>query len=304
MHPAKSSSARAAKRTLLCAVLCLACGAVGQDDGGAAAAAVLGPRRQAKVFRAELAEAWQAYGRSNLDTAEPLFRRVSEAPKVPPSEMCEALFGLGWCREFRRPLPDATGAMNIFARIAQEFASDPLAPWALIELGNLRVKKGQPRQEVGRKHYREVIEKYPDSPAVHEATLRLANSLLYEMTDAEMNEGAAILERHLKQHPANPLAVIMHFRLDYYYGDIRLDYAACLPHAIRVAELKLSDPFRWSRQYWHVAEILRLRLGRPVEAARWYRRIVEECPTSIHALASAEILASIDKAHPAARGQQ
>jgi tetratricopeptide (TPR) repeat protein len=303
-HSAQSSSASAAKRTLLCAVLCFACVAVGQDDSGAGAAAVLGPRREAKVFRAELAEAWQAYGRSNLETAEPLFRRVSEAPNAPRGEVCEALFGLGWCREFRRPLPDATGAVNIFARIAQEFASDPLAPWALIELGNLRVKKGQPRQEAGRKHYREVIEKYPDSPAVHEATLRLANSLLYEMTDAEMNEGAAVLERHLKQHPDNPLAVIMHFRLDYYYGDIRLDYAACLPHAIRVAELKLSDPFRWSRQYWHVAEILRLRLGRPVEAARWYRRIVEECPTSMQALASAELLAAIERAHPAMKGEE
>jgi hypothetical protein len=108
------------------------------------------------------------------------------------------------------------------------------------------------------------------------------------------------LEGHLKKHPENPLAVIMHFRLDYYYGDIRLDYEACLPHAIKVAELKLSDPFRWSRQYWHVAEILRLRLGRPAEAARWYRRIVDECPTSMQAMAAGEHLAAIEKSLPAA----
>jgi hypothetical protein len=92
----------------------------------------------------------------------------------------------------------------------------------------------------------------------------------------------------------------MHFRLDYYYGDIRLDYEACLPHAIKVADLKLSDPFRWSRQYWHVAEILRLRLGRPAEAARWYRRIVDECPTSMQAMAAGEHLAAIEKSLPAA----
>jgi tetratricopeptide (TPR) repeat protein len=257
------------------------------------------------LFRTELIQAWHAYGRSNLETAEPLFRRVTEARAAPPpAELCEALFGLGWCHAFRRPLPDTPGAVKIFSRIAREFPADSLAPWALIELGNLQVKKGQPRQEAGRKHYREVLEKYADTPAVHEAVLRLANSLLYEMTDPEMTEGASVLEKHLARHPDNPLAVIMHFRLDYYYGDIRLDYAACLPHAIRVAEMKLSDPFRWSRQYWHVAEILRLRLGRPLEAARWYRRIVDECPTSMQAMASAEILAGIEKSNPAPKGEE
>lgn len=265
-----------------------------------APSALLGPRRTAAVFEAELGQAWQAYGRSNLEQAEPLFRRVAEAAASTPGERCEALFGLAWCHAFRRPLPDTAGAIGLFTRITQEFADDSLVPWALIELGNLRVKKGQSGQEVGRKFYRQVLARHASSPAVHEATLRLANALLYELTEPQMQEGAALLERHLQQHPDNPLAVIMHFRLDYYYGDIRLDYEACLPHAIKVAELKLSDPFRWSRQYWHVAEILRLRLGRPVEAARWYRRIVEECPTSMQAMAAGQHLAAIEKAHPAA----
>lgn len=265
-----------------------------------APSALLGPRRTAAVFETELGQAWQAYGRSNLEQAEPLFRQVAEAPHAVAGERCEALFGLAWCHAFRRPLPDTPGAIELFTRITEEFADDPLAPWALIELGNLRVKKGQSGQEAGRKFYRQVLVQHADSPAVHEATLRLANALLYELTEPQMQEGAALLERHLQQHPNNPLAVVMHFRLDYYYGDIRLDYTACLPHAIKVAELKLSDPFRWSRQYWHVAEILRLRLGRPAEAARWYRRIVEECPTSMQAMAAGKHLAAIEKSHPAA----
>jgi tetratricopeptide (TPR) repeat protein len=165
-----------------------------------------------------------------------------------------------------------------------------LAAWALIEIGTLKVDKSRPNQEAGRAYYRRVLADYPDTVAVHEAALRLANSLLYELTDAEMEAGAAILEDHLRRHPDNPLAVIMHFRLDYYYNDIRQDYAACLPHAIKVAEMKFSDPFRWSRQYWHVAEILRLRLGRADEAMQWYRRIMEECPTSEHAYMAGRIL--------------
>jgi hypothetical protein len=268
--------------------------------GQGAPVTLLGQRREAVVFKQELSQAWQAYGRSSLEEAEPLFRRVTEAPAPPPGELCEALFGLAWCHAFRRPLPDTPGAVEIFTRITRDFPADPLTPWALIELGNLRVTKGQPKQEAGRRFYRQVLEKHAGSPAVHEAVLRLANALLYELTEPEMQEGAALLEGHLKKHPENPLAVIMHFRLDYYYGDIRLDYEACLPHAIRVADLKLSDPFRWSRQYWHVAEILRLRLGRPAEAARWYRRIVDECPTSMQAMAAGEHLAAIEKSLPAA----
>jgi hypothetical protein len=270
--------------------------AIAQD----APVGLLGPRRAAVVFQRELGQAWHAFGRSSLEEAEPLFRRVAEARAAPAGERCEALFGLAWCHAYRRPLPDTSGAIAVFTRITQEFPGDALTPWALIELGNLRVKKGQPKQEPGRKFYRQVLAQHPGSPAVHEAALRLANALLHELTEPEMQEGAALLERHLQEHPDNPLAVIMHFRLDYYYGDIRLDYEACLPHAIKVAELKLSDPFRWSRQYWHVAEILRLRLGRPAEAAHWYRRIVDECPTSMQAMAAAEHLAAIRKSLPAA----
>jgi len=272
--------------------------------GEGAPSALLGLRRVSAASSGELSHAWQAYGRSNLEQAEPLFRRLAEAPDSSPGDRCEALFGLAWCHAFRRPLPDTSGAIEIFTKITQEFADDPLVPWALIELGNLRVKKGLSGQEAGRKFYRQVLARHAGSPAVHEATLRLANALLYELTEPEMQEGAALLERHLQHHPDNPLAVIMHFRLDYYYGDIRLDYSACLPHAIKVAELKLSDPFRWSRQYWHVAEILRLRLGRPAEAAQWYRRIVEECPTSMQAMAAGQHLAAIEKSHPpAAKGR-
>jgi len=267
--------------------------------GEGAPSALLGMRRVAGVSAGELSQAWQAYGRSNLEQAEPLFRQLAEAPDSSAGERCEALFGLAWCHAFRRPLPDTPGAIEIFSRITQDFSDDPLVPWALIELGNLRVKKGQSGQEAGRKFYRQVLARHAGSPAVHEATLRLANALLYELTDPQMQEGAALLERHLQQHPDNPLAVIMHFRLDYYYGDIRLDFEACLPHAIKVADLKLSDPFRWSRQYWHVAEILRLRLGRPAEAAHWYRRIVEECPTSMQAMAAGQHLAAIEKSQPA-----
>src|SRR5687767_8025215 len=104
-----------AKISLLGAVVWFTGTAVAQESGGAAVSALLGPRREATVFRAELAEAWHAYGRSNLEAAEPLFRRVTEARGSPPGELCEALFGLGWCRAFRRPLPDTQGAMKIFS---------------------------------------------------------------------------------------------------------------------------------------------------------------------------------------------
>lgn len=288
---------------LLAGLLLSALSCLGATDAvvpsHAVASPVLGERRPAVTFSRDLTEAWAAYGRSRFDEAEALFRRVTAAVQPPPGDLSQAVFGLGWCRAFRGPRPDPHGAGQHFERIVRDFPQDALAPWALIELGNLRTSKGLAGQEEGRKHYREVSRRYPESPAVHEAAVRLANSLLYELKEPELGEGAAILERHLRQHPDNPLAVIMHFRLDYFYGDIRQDWAACLPHAVKVAELKLSDPYRWSRQYWHVAEILRLRLGRPAEAAPWYRKIVDESPTSLHALSAAEILAAIET--PAAR---
>lgn len=293
MHPATFPAKRCRQIILLLTVL-MAGGAIGSAAAMKPARigteTVLGPRTVPAVHAENLTAAWDAYARNHLAEAESWFKRILDDPASTPEVRAEAMLGTGWTYAYRQPIPRLEAAEQLFARIVTDYPDSSLAAWALIEIGTLKVDKSRPNQEPGRAYYRRVLADYPDTVAVHEAALRLANSLLYELADAEMEEGAKILEDHLRRHPDNPLAVIMHFRLDYYYNDIRQDYAACLPHAIKVAEMKFSDPFRWSRQYWHVAEILRLRLGRADEAMRWYRRIVEECPTSEHAYMAGRIL--------------
>lgn len=262
---------------------------------------LFGPRQHAERYRRELAAAWDAYQRSDLGRAEKAFRHVAAATDAPEPDLVQALYGAGLCREFHRPQADPPGALACFNRIVNEHATSPVAPWALMEIGNLQNDKSQPKQEAAQASYRAVLQRYPESPAADEAALRLADSLFFDLKAPQIKEAAEILKHQLKARPANPLATIMHYRLDYLYGDIAEDYAAALPHAVKVANDKLNDPFRWSRQYWHVAEILRLRLGRTDESVPWYRKIVDECPDSEQSLAAQQMLARIEGREQAAR---
>lgn len=254
---------------------------------------LFGPREHAARFGAELKDAWHAYERGRLTRAEKAFRSVVQTPNAPEPDLVQALYGIGLCREFHRPQADAAGALACFTRIVQKHAGSPVAPWALIELGNVQNDKNRPDQVAAQAAYRAVLQRYAQSPAADEAALRLADSLFFDLRAAQMAQAVRTLQDRLKTHPDNPLATIMRYRLDYFYGDIEENYAAALPYAEQVAREKLNDPFRWSRQYWHVGEILRLRLGRPGDAVPWYRKIVTECPDSEQALAAGQILQRI-----------
>lgn len=289
-------SAYPASRTILVAVflssnLVLSC-LYGKTAASSNPTAVhLSTDKQSAVRYSEiLVRAWKFYDGKLLDQAKREFNVVLEAQDAKGDDIIQALFGIGLCYVNTEPFPEKEKALKSFQKIVEDYPGSKIAPWALMEIGNLKNEKGNTGQKEAQGVYRRVIGEYPESMAIHEAVLRLANSLFYELKDSDMNVAASLLENHLQQHPENPLASTMHFRLDYYYSQIRQDYEKCIVHAVKLGELGMSDPFRSSRQYWHIAEIYRLMLNQPDKAIPWYRKIILDIPKSEHVYAARQRL--------------
>lgn len=259
-------------------------------------AALTEDKQAADRYGAELSQAWGHFHLSAFEEALALFEQVASASDATPPDRIQALFGLGLTRSHRRPFPDPAGAEAAFREIIERYPDNATVPWAMIELGNLvNVKAaGHSGAAAARNWYRDVLERRPGSLAAHEAALRLANSLFYELEPPQSTTALQLLEEHLERHPDNPLATVMLFRLDYWYAQILLQYERALPFAEALSAAGMSDPFRWSRQFWHTAEIHRLALNQPQKAIPWYRRIVEETPGSIHSLSAKQMLDQLE----------
>jgi len=237
-------------------------------------------------FTKELAQAWKLYERAQMHEAREAFTKVASAEGAPEPDRVQALFGLGLSCAFGRPSPRREEAQRAFEQIVTQYPHNPAAPWALIELGNLVNRKEPGGGESSRPFYERVLRDYAHSPAIHEAVLRLANTYFYELDPPLADRALELLESHLKLHPDNPLAEVMLFRLGYWYAEVRQDYDRSIVFAEELGRRRMSDPFRWSRQNWHIAETYRMKLGRPAKAVPWYLKIIRETPRSYHTLAA------------------
>lgn len=266
----------------LAGALCLA-GAVRVAAGNDVAELTRG-RRAAGVYAQELSRAWALFDRAEIRDARDLFSDVAESADATEEDRVQALMGLGWCGRFGRPRPDRNLALHSFTELIERHPDHPAAPWALIELGILHTRKERSGGATARPFFQQVLDEYPDSPAIHEALLRLAGTWFYDIDDEYSARGFRHLERHIEEHPGNPLAIIMHFRLAHWSFEVFQDYSRGLPHSRYVAREGMSDPSRWPFINWQVAEVYRLRLGQPDKAIPFYARIILDSPRSMHVL--------------------
>ena len=240
-------------------------------------AALTSERQQAGEHAQVFRDAWQAHRRGDSPEAVSLFESVLADASSSDAERVQAYYGLATVMTFGIT-PDKQRARELLTRIIDDHPGNPTAPWALLELGRLRAGPTPEAKQDERDTYQRVIDEYPNSVAIHEATVRLAGSYYTELDPALVQLATSLLENHLSEHPDNPLASVMHFRLMYWYQEVDRDYDLGLKHSITLGEMKMSDPARWGQHMWSTAQTYRLRKNNPTEALRWYRKIVEEAP--------------------------
>ena len=249
------------------------------SDEIAANVKVLSSERQsAAKYKPELQKAWRSFNIGDTQKAHDLFQQVESRPDATEAEKVQALFGLATNYQFAIPKGKPEKARQYFRRIIEEYPNNSTASWALLKLGTMEGSANLDARNRARKYYREVLAQYPSGLAIHEATLRLAQTYFFELEPEEAANGMEILENHMKQYPDNPLASSMLFRLSYWYSEVERDYENSYRHGRILGELQMADPQRWGMQFWNVAQTLRFRLNQPEESLKWYRKLIDDCP--------------------------
>jgi tetratricopeptide (TPR) repeat protein len=246
-----------------------------------------------------LDEGWRQLGMVNYAKAQRIFEDVQKR-KPSRAQQAEALFALGHLWQYRRPGADVSEARKLYRRVADQLKDTPAAPLALLALARLadapEYEKDRDRDRA-RALYRRAAATYPGHFTAHEAVLRLTMTYLEEVGSRQAeDEGAAILSKHLAEHPRNLLAPIMHGQL----ADLhqrRKEYAKAVEHWVTSDEIderagaaaskavgrgRRTDEFRaMSRQaratlYYKIAKVSEKYLKDYATAAVWYRRIVDD----------------------------
>ena len=265
-----------------------------ERDRGAEVAYLGKERQSADGFGAELRRGWQNLDALKFEDAGENFTIVLKAEEPGDRDRLQALYGLALCHKYKHPGPDTDLSRAYFERIVSEYPSNSVAAWSLMELGMLEDLESVEGRRRARSYYEKVLDAYPDSVAVHEVVLRLADTFLrFELDAALIERGLAVLEDHIHRHPNNPLVGSMHYRLAYFYYACLQDYERSLPHAVRVGELRMEDPFRRPADNWQTAMNF-LRLGQVREALPWFERIVRENPQSRQVLSARRMISAIE----------
>lgn len=266
----------------------------GERDRGVEVVYLAKERQSADQLGAELIRAWQYLDDLKFEDAREEFDLVFKAERAGEGDRVQALYGLALCYKYTFPRPDTDLSRAYFERILSEYPSNSVAAWSLMELGMLEDLESVEGRRRARQYYEEVLESYPESVAVHEVVLRLADTYLrFELDSTLIERGLAVLENHIYRYPDNPLVGSMHYRLAYFYYACLQDYERSLPHAIRIGELRMEDPFRRPADNWQTAMNF-LRLGRVEEALPWFERIVRENPQSRQVLSARQMIDTIE----------
>ena len=257
--------------------------------------AYLGKERQpADRFSHELSAAWQSLDGLKFEDAGAEFEIVLNAEGASRRDRVQALYGLALCHKYKHPGPDTALSRSYFERIVREYPDNKTAAWALMELGMLEDVESADGRARARAYYERVVGSYPESVAVHEVVLRLADTYLrFELDGDLVDRGLGVIEEHIRRYPDNPLVGTMHYRLAYFYYACLQDYERSLPHAVRLGELRMEDPFRRPADNWQTAMNF-LRLGRAADALPWFERIIRENSQSRQVLSARQMVRAIE----------
>jgi tetratricopeptide (TPR) repeat protein len=232
-----------------------------------------------------IAQGWEYLTIQEFDRAEDSFRSASARSAKDTREYALGFYGMGCSAEFRRPEADIAGAKNWYRQAIEEDQTGEIAPWAALALARADFIDTAPRTvDVSvladpdlREGYREVIRRYPGTPAATEAALHLAQSLFASEEAEEATEAVALLEGLLEKDPNTPYRYGIYASLGgHAYREER--YLDQYHYMVKQAEAIRDEDRNKADFYYRIAYHADARLGRADLALPYYERIVEEYP--------------------------
>jgi tetratricopeptide (TPR) repeat protein len=204
------------------------------------------------------------------------------------------------------PDQDTIGrAESLYQEIVRDSKDVRYVTRSMMNLGRIAELRDYPGDKMdldgARAKYLEVVEKYPNEPIASEATLRAGATLVmaYDAPSFEKaKQGIALLEKWLADHPKDPMASVMwEYTGNSYFQPLNDPKNAmrCWENCDRIGWI---DPANQGPAFWRAAQVAERQLKEPKIAAKYYRKIILDTPTSGKAYQAALALQAMGEQVP------
>lgn len=225
-------------------------------------------------------------GYMQLEKALQLYSDVIQDAQVGSDEWVEANYGAATCLNHITPYePERIRlAVNHYKQILEAAPNSKYAPRAMMNLGRIEELSDWYGDKIdlpkAREWYQKVRDGWPDDPIASEATLRVAGTHIQTFEKDQVQKGVQILEEWLASHPDDALASAMwQYLADTYFYPLE-DFGKSVQAYQKVDELGWMDSSIRGRMYWRTAVMADRHLNDRATAARFYRKIITDAPTS------------------------
>ena len=250
-----------------------------------------------------LEQAWHAFRLADYRMALARFERVPDSPAAGEHHRIAALYGASVVRDMRQPIPsqDDARAAEGYRRIIAEAPEHALAPWSALALARMThlVPVGEePDYERVRAAYQEVIDRYPDHMAGHEALLYQQSTWIMTLEPEATRRALARLQDFVNSYPASPFLSAAYQLIG--QGQETLgDADGQLEARIRELETMEIDPSSpasadLSWRYWQIATTAEFMAGRFDVARVYYQKLIDEYPLDFRKFPARQALARMD----------
>lgn len=238
-----------------------------------------------------------------IDAYEPL----REAAKPGSAEWTEATYALAACYHHVQPPNQGKieQARTLYKEVIEKSTDDRYIARAMLSIGRIDEMRDYLDDQIdlsaARGWYMKAAERFKGQPIAGEAVLRAASTLIQAFDEpdyTQVKEGLALLEKFLAEHPNDPLASVMwQYAGDAYFKPLK-DYKNMIRCYERVDQLGWVDKGNQGPWYWRAAQVAERYLNDHDVAAKYYRKIILETPTSGKAYESMEALKRLGRPVP------
>ncbi len=246
---------------------------------------------------------WEHYRLGEFDSAAREFSSAVANLPVDDSRRDLALYGQASTWNLRTPMGDQNKplARQVYQQILDHAPASDLAAWSLLALARMQhlVPVGEePDYEAVRGAYQNVVTRFPEHLAGHEAFMYLQASHIQTLQAKSTKPAVAALEDFITRHPDSGYRSGAYRLIAAGYETLHepeLQLAAELK-SLESMEIDPSNPkFENSINYWRIATIAEFEVGDFEIARRFYRRLMLEYPQDNRIYACEEALQRMDQ---------
>jgi len=227
---------------------------------------------------------WNSYRMGEFNQAVKAFESAQAATKPGDPLYAQALYALATTWNLRRPGEDEALARRLYEKVLQEAPKSDEAAWSLLALARMQqlVQADQePDYPAVRQAYQEVIDRFPEHLAAHEAFVHQQATWLTTLRPEDAQSVVDAIDKFVAAHPKSPFLNAVYSVQSCAYGILKQGEKH-LQAELRALEHRELDPTNPNMDnaavYWGIASIAEFECGDFATARKFYRRLIGEYP--------------------------